>query len=117
MALNFSEYRFLQDRNGWGRPDSRGDGCVVVPFEAVPFGSFGQPPGRIVVVDFRGREVVYTGGGETYYVDSKAGTKEFAGWSYFEEEASEDLDGPCVQLFILHPEYPEESYLTVNGAA
>ena len=49
MSLNFSEYRFLQDRNGWGRPDSRGDGCVVVPFEAVPFGSFGQPPGLSLI--------------------------------------------------------------------
>ena len=115
MSLNLLEYRFISDRNGWGRPDGRGDGSVVVPFEAVPFGAFAHPPKRLPVVDRLGRSVVYTGGGPTYFVNSDAGTKHFAGWSYFEEEATEDLDGPCVQLFILHPEYPEEAFLTVHG--
>ena len=43
-VLNLSDFRFLPDRNGWGRPDSRGDGGVVVPFDAVPFGPFGAAP-------------------------------------------------------------------------
>ena len=117
MSLNLSEFRFLPDRNGLEQECPRGDGGVVVPFEAVPFGAFGRPPKRISVVDLLGRSVVYEGGGPTYFADSAAGTKEFAGWSYFEEEATEDLDGPCVQLFILHPEYPLEAYLAVNGVS
>lgn len=114
-VLNLSDFRFLPDCNGFGQPDPRGDGGVVVPFEAVPFGPFGAAPDAISVVDRRGRSVIYEGGGPTYFRDSVAGTEEFAGWSYFEEEATEDLDGPCVQLFVLHPDYPEASYLAVHG--
>jgi len=114
-VLNLSDFRFLPDRNGWGRPDGRGDGGVVVPFDAVPFGAFGAAPRAISVVDRRGRAVVYTGGGPTYFADSEAGTKDFAGWSYFEDDDTEDLDGPCVQLFVLHPDYPEADYLALHG--
>ena len=113
-VLNLSEYRFLPDRNGLGQPDARGDGGVVVPFEAVPFGPFGRAPRRISVVDRSGRSVVYEGGGPTYFTDSEAGTQDFAGWSYFEEEATEDLDGPCVQLFVLSPGYDAADYPGVS---
>lgn len=116
MAINLSDFTFLPDRNGFGQPCDRGDGGVLVPFEAVPFGTFGQAPRRISVVDLAGRSVVYEGGGPTYFTDSDAGTEEFAGWSYFEEEATEDLDGACIQLFVLHPDYPESSYLAVHGS-
>ena len=57
-VLNLSDFRFLSDRNGWGRPDARGDGSVVVPFDAVPFGPFGAAPRSISVVDLRGRTII-----------------------------------------------------------
>jgi hypothetical protein len=117
MSIDLSAFTFIPDSSPDGVACPRGDGGVVVPFEAVPFGLFGDPPESISVVDRSGRSVVYTGGGPTYFVDTPAGTEEFAGWSYYEEEATEDLDGPCVNLFILHPDYPEASYLEAHGVA
>ena len=114
-VLNLSDFRFIPDRLLDGSANPRGDGGVVVPFEEVPFGPFGKAPRRISVVDRSGRSVVYEGGGPTYFTDSEAGTEDFAGWSYFEEEDTEDLDGACVQLFVLHPDYPESSYLEIYG--
>jgi len=104
--MDFNSYRFLPDYRGGD------DGTVLVPFEAIeaPFGAFGRAPDRLRVRDRAGRDVVYDGGGPTYFADSEAGTEEFAGWSYFEEEATEDVDAPCVQLFILAPDFPESSY-------
>ena len=116
MAIQFSDFTFIPDRyQGLACP--RGDGAVVVPFGEVSFEAFGRAPRRISVVDRLGRSVVYDGGGPTYFTDSEAGTEEFAGWSYFEEEVTEDLDGPCVQLFVLHPDYSEAAYLAVHGVA
>ena len=111
-ALNLSDFTFIPDY----APDD-GAGGVVVPFDEVPFGPFGTPPSHISVIDRTGRSVVYDGGNPTYFTDTPAGTEDFAGWSYFEEEASEDLDGPCVQLFVLHPDFSEEAYLAVYGVA
>ena len=106
----------------FGRDAGTDDGVVVVPFYKVPFSD--RPPSlsggmasSIAVIDRSGRAVVYDGGVPTYFTDSAAGTRDFAGWSYFEEEASEDLDGPCVQLFVLHPDYSEAAYIVASGVA
>ena len=105
----------------FGRDAGTDDGVVVVPFYKVPFVDRGlglaRPASSIAVIDRSGRAVVYDGGNPTYFTDSAAGTKDFAGWSYFEEEASEDLDGPCVQLFVLHPDYSEAAYIAASGVA
>ena len=102
--MDFADFRYI--------PDGYGGGTVLVPFESVDvaFGAFGAAPHRIGVLDLDARDVVYEGGGGTYFADSEAGTEEFAGWSYFEEEATEDLEAPCTQLFILAPDFPESSY-------
>lgn len=109
--MDFSDYRFLPC------DASVGDGTVLAPFEALeaPVGAFGRAPSRLRVRDLAGRDVVYDGGGPTYFVDSEAGTKEFAGWSYFEEDATEDRDGPCIQLFVLAPGFPESSFPGVSS--
>ena len=102
--MDLNDFRYV--------PDGYGGGTVLVPFASVDvaFGAFGAAPRRIGVSDLGNRDVVYEGGGGTYFSDSEAGTEEFAGWSYFEEEATEDLDAPCIQLFILAPDFPESSY-------
>ena len=102
--MDFADYRYIEDGHGGG--------TVLVPFVAVDvaFGAFGAAPSRLEVLDHDAREVDFVGGGPTYFADSEAGTKEFAGWSYWEDEATEDLEAPCVQLFILAPDFPESSY-------
>jgi len=102
--MDFADYRYIDDGHGGG--------TVLVPFVAldVAFGAFGAAPSRLEVLDHDAREVDFVGGGPTYFADSEAGTKEFAGWSYWEDEATEDPGAPCVQLFILAPDFPESSY-------
>ena len=106
--LNLSDFRFLPDRSADGTVNPRGDGTVLVELADAGYDLAGRQ--AIPVVDRSGRLVVYDGGSPTYFTDSVAGTEEFAGWSYFEEEATEDLDGPCVQLFILSPGYDIDDY-------
>lgn len=102
--MDFADYRFIADEFGGG--------TVLVPFRAidVAYGAFGAAPNRVGVLDLEAREVDFVGGGPTYFADSEAGTKEFAGWSYWEDEATEDVGAPCIQLFILAPDFPESSY-------
>ena len=107
-VLNLSDFRFLPDQSLDGSINPRGDGTVLVALADVGYDLAGRR--SISVVDRCGRAVVYTGGGPTYFADSAAGTEDFAGWSYFEDDASEDLDGACVQLFILSPGYDEADY-------
>ena len=111
-VLNLSQYRFLPDRSLDGSINPRGDGTVLVDLAAAGYDLAGRR--SISVVDRSGRSVVYSGGGPTYFADSDAGTEEFAGWSYFEEEATEDLDGACVQLFVLSPGYDVADYPGVS---
>jgi len=109
MSLNLSDYRFLPDRSLDGSINPRGDGTVLVNLDEAGYDLAGCR--SISVVDRSGRSVLYSGGGCTYFTDSEAGTKDFAGWSYFEDDDTEDLDGPCVQLFVLSPGYNESDYL------
>ena len=107
-VLNLSDFRFLPDHSLDGSINPRGDGTVLVGLADAGYDLAGRR--SISVVDRSGRSVVYSGGGPTYFADSDAGTEEFGGWSYFEEEATEDLDGACVQLFVLSPGYAESDY-------
>ena len=100
--LQLSDYTFIPD----GHTD--GNGTVLVPLESLGYDSAGLR--QFSVLDLSGRSVVYDGGGRTYFSDSDAGTKEFVGWSYFESESTEDLDGPCVQLMVLSPDFDEADY-------
>jgi len=108
MSLNLSDFRFLPDHSLDGTVNPQGDGTVLVDLADAGYDLAGCS--RIAVVDRSGRSVVYSGGGPTYFADSAAGTQDFAGWSYFEEEATEDLDGACVQLFVLSPGYDVADY-------
>ena len=101
--MDFADYRFIEDGHGGG--------TVLVPLASLPGGRHrANPHGELLVQDLSGREVVYECTGPTYFADSEAGTKEFVGWSYWESESTEDPDAPCVQLFILAPDFPESSY-------
>ena len=102
MSIQFSDFTFVPDDH------TDGNGTVLVPLVSVGYDLAGL--GRVSVVDSSGRSVVYDGCGRTYFTDSAAGTEEFVGWSYFEEEATEDLDGPCVQLMVLSPDYDVADY-------
>ena len=107
-VLNLSAFRFLPDQSLDGYINPRGDGTVLVALADVGYDLAGLR--SISVVDRSGRSVVYSGGGPTYFADSEAGTKDFVGWSYFEDDATEDVDGPCVQRFVLSPGYDEADY-------
>ena len=111
MAINLSDFTFVPDDTS-EEATSRGDGTVLVDLADVGYDLAGCR--SIPVVDRSGRSVVYEGGGPTYFTDSAAGTQDFAGWSYFEEEATEDLDGACVQLFVLSPGYDASDYPGVS---
>jgi hypothetical protein len=103
MIMDLADFRYI--------PDAYGGGTVLVPF------SFwrgewdiNSPPQSLNVYDRDGRDVIFEGGGGTYSCDSAAGTQEFVGWSFWESDDTEDPEAPCVQLFILHPDYPESSF-------
>ena len=106
MHIQFSDFTFAPD----GHTD--GNGTVLIPLEALGYDSAGRR--QLSVVDLSGRSVVYDGCGCTYFTDSDAGTEEFVGWSYWESESTEDLDGPCVQLMVLSPDFNMSSYPGVN---
>ena len=110
-VLNLSDFRFVPDATS-EEATARGDGAVLVSLESVGYDLAGLS--RLSVVDRDGRSVSYDGGGRTYFTDSAAGTEEFVGWSYFEEEDSEDLDGPCVNLIVLSPGYDVADYPGVS---
>ena len=103
MSIQFSDHTFVPGAN-----DKDGDGTVLIPLESLGYDSAGLR--KFVVVDRSGRSVVYEGGSCTYYSDSEAGTQEFVGWSYWESESTEDLDGPCVHLMVLSPGFAEADY-------
>jgi len=107
LKLWLSDYKFIPQGS------SDGSGTVLAELSEVGYELAGRL--SIPVVDRSGRSVVYEGGGPTYFADSEAGTKEFAGWSYFESEDSEDPDGPCVQLFVLSPGCSVAGYLSAQG--
>ena len=99
MALEFSDYTFV--------PDDFGEsGAVLVPADAF----VGEPPVSIPVVDLAGRSVAYEGGGRCYYTCALAGTRDFYGWSYWESEATEDLDRPTINLVVLAPGFDPAEY-------
>ena len=102
MAIQFSDHTFVPDESS--RP--RGDGALLVPVESLPEGWDAQPP-RELLVEVDGASLVFTGGGQLYFSDSKAGTQEFAGWSYWEEDDSFDCrpDAAYVNLVVLAPGY------------
>ena len=99
MVVDFSDYPAVHDDRG---------GCSVF----VPASVFdgGPPPRSIPVVDLGGRSVVYEGGGRCYYVDSAADTRDFYGWSYWESEATEDVDAPCVNLLVVPAGFDPADY-------
>ena len=102
MPIQFSDFTFAPD----GHTD--GNGTVLIPLKALGYDSAGLR--QFSVVDLSGRPVVYEGCGRTYFTDSDAGTEEFVGWSYWESEATEVPDGPCVQLMVLSPGYDAADY-------
>jgi len=108
MALQFSDQSFLADVSS-PAATSQGDGAVLVPLSV--FGD--SPPDSVSVVDFAGREVSFVLCGRTYFTDSAAGTEVFAGWSYWEDEASDYPGSPAVQLFVLSPDFAEADYREV----
>jgi len=92
MVIDFRDYAFEPCPGDSGR----GDGGVEVPVSV--FG--GSPPAdAIAVVDRSGREVEFVGGGRVFIVDSAAGTEEFVGWSYWEDD--DGYDSPAVQLLVV----------------
>lgn len=104
LALDFSDFTFVPCASG----GAKGDGAVLVPLSSVV--SSDGPPSTIAVVDCGGRSVAYDGGGRVSYVDSLAGTEAFIGWSYWEAEATEALDGPCVNLVVLADGFDPADY-------
>ena len=102
MAIQFSDYTFVPDPG----LNPRGDGALLVPVESLPDGWFDHPP-RLLAVEVDGVPRVFTGGGRLYYSDSKAGTEELAGWSYWERDASFDCrpGAAYVNLVVLAPGY------------
>ena len=104
MPIQFSDYTFRADES----PLGDGGGTVLVPLPALGYDCAGLS--NLSVVDYTGRAVFYEGGGRTYYADSEAGTREFIGWSYWESEASEDLDRPTIHLVVLSPDFDEADY-------
>ena len=112
MAIRFSDFTFVPDVSS-SAATSRGDGAVLVPISA--FGCV-VPPSVISVVDLQDRSVVFDGGGQVYFTDSGAGTKDFVGWSYWEEDASFDSrsDAPCINLVVLSPDYDAVNYPAPN---
>jgi hypothetical protein len=111
VAIRFSDFTFVPDVSS-SAATSRGDGAVLVPISA--FGCV-VPPSVISVVDLQDRSVVFDGGGQVYFTDSGAGTKDFVGWSYWESDAT-DASGatPCVNLLVLSPDYDEANYPGVS---
>ena len=105
MALQFSDQSFVADVSS-PEATSRGDGSVLVPLSV--FGD--SPPEAVSVVDLDGREVSFVLSGRTFFTDSAAGTEVFAGWSYWEDEESDDGGAPCVELFVLSPDFSEADY-------
>ncbi len=91
MVIDFNDYPFDPCPGDAGR----GDGGVVVPVSV--FGGF-PPVAPISVIDRSGREVEFVGGGCVFIVDSEAGTEEFVGWSYWEDDDRYDV--PAVQLLV-----------------
>ena len=105
MALQFSDQSFVADVSS-PEATSRGDGSVLVPLSV--FGD--SPPEAVSVVDLDSREVSFVLSGRTFFTDSAAGTEVFAGWSYWEDEESDDDGAPCVELFVLSPDFPAADY-------
>jgi len=108
--VDFSSYSFVSDDSSEAA-SSRGDGTVLVPLSV--FG--GSPPESVSVVDLAGREVSFVRSGRTFFTDSAAGTEDFAGWSYWEEEDTDLPGAPCVELFVLSPDFAEADYREVHG--
>jgi hypothetical protein len=104
VPIKFSDYTFVEDLSSKDAA-ARGDGSVLVPVSVFD----GAPPDSVSVVDLAGREVSYELCGRTFFVDSDAGVDTFAGWSYWESEDT-DTDYPCVELFILSPDFEESAY-------
>ena len=102
MSIQFSDYPFVPCESAVGGP--RGDGSVLVPLSAVSVGD--APPSVVSVVDHDGRSVTYEGGGRVYFTDSDAGTRDFVGWSYWEEDATcVPCVTPVVNFLVLSPDY------------
>ena len=99
MAIQFSDYTFLEDQSSEAAA-ARGDGSVLVPVAV--FGD--SPPADVAVVDLAGREVSYVLTGRTFFRDSATGVEVFTGWSYWESEDT-DAGQPCVELFVLAPDF------------
>ncbi len=110
MTLQFSDQSFLADVSS-PAATSRGDGAVLVPLSV--FGSGDSPPESVSVVDFAGREVSFVRSGRTFFTDSAAGTRVFAGWSYWEDQESDFPGSPAVELFVLSSDFPEADYREV----
>ena len=95
--IKFSDYKFIP----CPYDDGRGDGDLLVPLEV-----FGTHPESIEVVCSEDRVVTFKLSGQTYYKDSVAGTREFVGWSYWEDGP----DVPAVNLMVLSPDFNLENY-------
>ena len=102
--LNFSDFTFRS------ADDAAGGGTVLVPLSRLPGRHRAAPPDELQVYDLSGRSVVYELSGPSFYADSKAGTRQFIGWSFWESESTEDLDAPIVHLMVLSPSFNESDY-------
>ena len=94
--IKFSDYKFIP----CPYDDGRGDGDLLVPLEV-----FGTHPESIEVVH-DDRVGTFKLSGQTYHKDSVAGTREFVGWSYWEDGP----DVPAVNLMVLSPDFNLENY-------
>ena len=103
MAIQFSDHIFIPDEGD--NPD--GDGALLVPVESLPEGWRSRPPRELLVEVDDETFLDFTGGGRLYYSDSKAGTQEFAGWSYWEVDESFDCrpGADYINLVVLAPGY------------
>ena len=100
--LNFSDLTFVSDDHGGG--------TVLVPLSYLSGRHRAVPPDPLQVRDLSGRSVVYELSGPSFYADSKAGTRQFIGWSFWESESTEDMDAPIVHLMVLAPSFDEADY-------
>ena len=101
MFVAYSSCDFIPDATS-PEATASGDGDLVVNASALGLAPGEAPPGVVEVERAPGVVVCFDGGGEVYLVDSEAGTEDFVGWSYWEEEAT-DIPGvtPCVNFKVL----------------
>lgn len=99
--LRFSDFTYV--------PGSNAGGTVLVPSYFL-VGEPGFLEGKVEVEDLAGRKVTYECAGKTYRSDGDIATRRLVGWSYWESEATEDPDAPCINLMVLAADFNEADY-------